>query len=168
VVHRLTVPRRPTGPIRALIGETLAAVRGTLDHVAAAAVTTDPALHARRDLQRALLRSVMAYEYETGGTARQRDAAESLWPAVAAAQRLGYRVLAICWSLEEAGPESARAMAVALATPEELVRIRNVLAGLGQAFRTGATTMTPPPLPAFLQTEIGNLAQSLVADADAT
>jgi hypothetical protein len=44
-----------------------------------------------------------AYERDFGGPARQRRAAECVWPAVAATQRLAYRTLNACWAMEETG-----------------------------------------------------------------
>ena len=47
------------------------------------------------------------YESGTGGMPRHRDFAERMWPTVVAAERLLYRVLALCWAIEETGRDKA-------------------------------------------------------------
>lgn len=82
------------------IAATLDDVGTTAPFVAEATTGSAAALAARRDLQLSLLAMVAAYDNGVGGSARERDAAERLWPTVMAAENLGYRVLGACWAVE--------------------------------------------------------------------
>lgn len=79
---------------------TLGDIGATVPFVAGGTVRSAAALAARRDLQLSLLAMVAAYDNGVGGSVRERDAAERLWPTVMATENLGYRVLAACWSVE--------------------------------------------------------------------
>jgi hypothetical protein len=54
----------------------------------------------RRDLQHRIFELDAAYEAEIADVRARRLGAEALWPAVIAAERLGYRLLAACWAAE--------------------------------------------------------------------
>ena len=82
------------------VAATLRDVGATAPLVAGGTVRSAAALAARRDLQLSLLAMVAAYDNGSGGSVRERAAAERLWPTVMAVENLGYRVLAACWSLE--------------------------------------------------------------------
>src|SRR5690606_9687010 len=69
-------------------------------HLVAGTVTTPAARSARRDLQRASFVLEEAYASAINASPAQRREAERQWPAVAAAQQLGYRTLSACWTLE--------------------------------------------------------------------
>ena len=83
-----------------------------------------------------------------------------------AAQRLAYRVLSTCWSLEEAGAQ-APGMARALFGPEGAAEIDHALAALSEAVRLGARPAPLPAVPEFLGMEMRNLHDSLVYAGEA-
>lgn len=161
-VHVLTAPRGQAISIRREIVRTLATIQTALDRVATGSVTTEPARRARRDLQHGIFSLVASCETEMGGIPRQRDAADRLWPAVVATQRLGYRVLAICWALEEAGAEPATGT---LPTQTELTNLAGALTAVIAGARSGTSPVLPSALPDFLRPEVENLAASLVPEA---
>ena len=70
--------------------------------VEAQALTSPGALKTRQDLQLTLFSLATRFEIELGGLPASREQATRLWPVSIALQRLGYRVLAHCWALEEA------------------------------------------------------------------
>ena len=72
----------------------------TVRHLASVAVATTRARGDRRDLQVCAIGMLAAYEAAIGGSARQRVAAERLWPALVATEQLAYRTLAACWAVE--------------------------------------------------------------------
>ena len=97
LVYRLTLGRRSSaGPAEA-VATTLDAVAVTARRLASVAVTTTRARAERRDLQMGAIGMLAAYEAGIGGSARQRVAAERLWPALVATEQLAYRTLAACW-----------------------------------------------------------------------
>ena len=102
VVFRLLARHAVAGWVPKAVAGTLDAVATTLAYLAPAAVTTSAAQAARHDLQKRAIALMNAYERDVGGPARQRRAAESVWPTVAATQRLAYRALNACWAMEEA------------------------------------------------------------------
>jgi hypothetical protein len=46
-----------------------------------------------------------AYQGAVGGSASQREAAERLWPTVAATEHDAYRTLTACWQTEHRRPD---------------------------------------------------------------
>ncbi|HEY2135754.1 MAG TPA: FUSC family protein [Xanthobacteraceae bacterium] len=164
-VHVLTAPRGPAVSIRQEIVRTLATIQMALACVGAGDVTTDAGRRVRRDLQRRIFVLAAAYEIEMGGMPGRRASAEAQWSAVAATQRLGYKVLAACWSLEEAGEEQAADGARALLPPVAMADISVALDDIMAAARAGTRPPALSRLPEFLQVEIENLAGSLVAEA---
>jgi hypothetical protein len=125
-------------------------------------VTPAPAKRARRDLAYSIITLLRASDMKLGERWRDRRMAERFWPAVMATQRLGYRLLAICWSLEEAQDAAAPALAGLPDAAGEAV-IEAALDDLSAALTAG--TVPPPlaPLPDFLQREIRNLHASIVS-----
>lgn len=114
----------------ALSLESVAAVAG---YLAADAVTRPDALTARRDLQLRALDLQQAYQAAVAGSPRRRDAAERLWPVVAATEDTSYRLLAMCWAREQGtdyddGSHCSRA---------ELDRMTAEALGLAEAVRAG-------------------------------
>jgi uncharacterized membrane protein YccC len=97
--------------------------------------------------------------YANNGTATQHREAEHAWPAVVAAQRLAYQVLAACWDIEH----------IAVAQAAE-ARVREPYGGTGsdqdlahqlRALAIAAGTGTAPapagPAPAFVAAELAML-----------
>ncbi len=164
LVYALLGPRGSAAPLRQQIARTLTAMQTALDHVAAGSATTHATLRARRDLQDALFALLTSYEAQTGGVVRHRDAAERMWPAVVAVQRLGYKVLAAFWSLEAADGDAGRAVARAPLTADELTTVKTALADIIGAVQRGSGPIELHRLPPLLRDELVDLGASLVAD----
>ncbi|KQU87459.1 hypothetical protein ASD12_07970 [Mesorhizobium sp. Root102] len=116
----------------------------------------------RRDLQHRTIVLLQAYDASVGASPWHRHAAERAWPAVVAAQRLAYRVLATCWSLENAGADAAPEKARTLFGPDGEKEINLALALLADAVRTGRKPEPLSQLPEFLSSEMRNLYDSLI------
>jgi uncharacterized membrane protein YccC len=99
-VFLLVVPASVTTWLPNAIADTLDAVGATTEYLTPSSVTTPAAKAARRDLQRCALRLTQTFDIAINGSANQRRAAEYVWPAIAATQRLAYRTVAECWRLE--------------------------------------------------------------------
>lgn len=157
----LTTPRTVAVRIPQEMLNLLAALKTALSLAARAEVATASGRQARRDLQHRTIVLLQAYDAAIGATPWHRDAAERAWPAVVAAQRLAYRVLATCWSLENAGAEGAQA-ARTLFGPAGEEETANALTVLSSAIRSGTRPAPLADMPAFLSTEMHNLHDSLV------
>jgi uncharacterized membrane protein YccC len=166
VILAMTTPRTVAVRIPQELVSTLAALRTTLDHAVEGEVTTDAARRARRDLQHRTIALLEAYDAGVGATLWHRDVAERSWPAVVAAQRLAYRVLSTCWSLENAEANKAPDMARKLFGPDGEREMHHALAVLIDAARTGTKPEPLPQLPEFLSTEMHHLRDSLVHDGN--
>ncbi|MHA3019555.1 FUSC family protein [Mycobacterium sp. BMJ-28] len=100
LVYRISIHRRGPAPVTEAVDATVTAIAATTAHLRAGAVGTAPARADRRDLQIHAMAMLDAYQSAVGGSAAQRDAAERLWPTVAAAEHDAYRTLSACWSAE--------------------------------------------------------------------
>jgi len=152
--------------LRQGIARTLAAAQAALPHVAAGKVTTSAALLARRDLQHCIFKLLRSYETDTaGGIAGRRDDAERMWPVVVSTQRLGYKTLAACWSLEAVvdNPETGLCPSAHL-TSKELAVVTAVLADVIAAVRGDDRSIRLNSLPDVLQAELRDLCDSIVPD----
>ena len=158
----LMTPRKVAVRIPQELVHTLAALKQTIGHAAKGDVTTAAARQARRNLQHRTFAVLHAYDASVGATPWHREAAELSWPAVVAAQRLAYRVLATCWSLENAGADAAPEMARTLFGPDGERAIDDALALLSDAIRAGTKPASLSQLPDFVSTEMQNLRDSLV------
>lgn len=156
-----TTPRSVALRIPQALADTLAALERVLEYAAAADVTAPAARQARRDLQHRTIVLLDAYDFGAGAKRWQRDAAVRSWPAVMAAQRLAYRALSTCWSLEESGARAAE-MAHSLFGAEGAGEIGRALTALSDAVRRGSRPAPLPPVPEFLGMEMRNLHDSLV------
>jgi hypothetical protein len=161
-VHMLSAPRVVAVPIPQEIINTLAAIETVLAFIAEAKITTAPARKARRDLQQGAIALMKAYELGAGATSSDRCFAEQLWPAVIATQRLAYRVLATCWSLEEAGTGKALEMANGLLGRTGFAATKQALTKIAAAVRDGIKPAHYSTLPPFLAADIQDLSESLV------
>lgn len=157
----LTSPRSVEIRIpRELVG-TLVALKRVLARAAKGDATTSAAQRARRDLQHRTFLLLQAYDASVGATPWHSDAAERSWPTVSATQRLAYRVLSICWQLENAGSDSTN-VAHALFGSNGDREIGRALLALSNAIRAGSQPAPPPHLPEFIDTEMRSLHDSLV------
>jgi uncharacterized membrane protein YccC len=158
----LMTPRKVAVRIPQELVNTLEALRHTIGHAATGDVAVAAARQARRHLQQCTFAVLQAYDASVGATPWHRAAAERSWPAVVAAQRLAYRVLATCWSLENAGTDAAPEMARTLFGPDGEREVGEALSLLAVAIREGAKPAALSHLPDFLGTEMQNLRDSLV------
>jgi uncharacterized membrane protein YccC len=99
-VYLATTRGRDTARLPAALAATEGAVAAAAPHFAGGAVLTPAARAARRDLQIRVIELLSAYDAAVGGSARERAAAERLWPAVAAAEERAYRTLASFWAIK--------------------------------------------------------------------
>ncbi|WP_238994721.1 hypothetical protein [Mycolicibacterium chubuense] len=141
--------------LRTAMTASLAALAALAPHLASGAVTTDGARAARRDAQTRAISLLTAYDAAMESGADARRSAELMWPAVTAAQRLTYRMLAACWQIQSsaAAPPLTREDGRALAA---------ALTGLADANRPD----TSPPkasLPAFASGDVTEIRQALSA-----
>lgn len=104
LVYRVAIRTRGPAPVTEAIDATLAAMAATTTHLEAGAVTTAQARADRRDLQLHAMTMLDAYQGAVGGSASQREAAERLWPTVAATEHDAYRTLTACWQAEHRRP----------------------------------------------------------------
>jgi uncharacterized membrane protein YccC len=114
----LTTTRQPTRGIRQVLRRAITAAEAVLSCLAEGSVTDTPAKMARRDLQYYSLALLQAYEDSVGASIRDRDMAETGWPAVVAWQRLAYHILALCWQTETCGLNAAETTAIRQAQRE--------------------------------------------------
>jgi hypothetical protein len=134
-------------------------------HVARGEVISPPARTARRDLQHRTLMLSDTYGARVGASAAQRRSAELRWPAVVAIQRLAYRILSVCWALENLGGEAARDAARGMVGATGAADLDRGLGDLAAAIREGRAPALPGGLPEFLGAEIRIVGESLLGDA---
>lgn len=162
VVLALTTSRAVTVRIPQELVKTLAALKTTLDLAARGEIATAPALQARRDLQHRTIVLLQTYDASVDAAPWHENVADRSWPAIVATQRLAYRVLAICWSLENAGANAAPEMARTLFGPNGEKQVNHALAVLSDAIHGESKPALLPEVPEFLSTEMHNLHNSLV------
>lgn len=139
-VFLLLVPGSVATWLPTAIADTLDAVGTTAGYLAPVKVTTPEAKAARRDLQRSVLRLSQMFDNAINGSERQRLAAEHSWPAIAATQRLAYRVVAECWRLERV-PRLSDAETAEMAA--QFTSAQAAVRATADAVRAGRN---PPPL----------------------
>jgi len=134
----LTSPRSVEIRIPQELVRMLTTLKKVLAHIANGDVENHAAKRARRDLQHRTITLLQAYDAGVGATPWHRDAAERSWPTVSAAQRLAYRVLSVCWSLENTDANRAE-MARTLFGQKGKRDIDHALLELAKAIRAGST-----------------------------
>ena len=162
-VHVFTAPRSLAVPIPRQILRTLAAAEAVLPFLKTCDLTSASARRTRRDLQHRAIALFQAFELGVGASATGRQYAEHLWPSVVATQRLAYRILGACWSLEDAGHEEAIAKAAALFPGSSFDQTQRLLADLREAVQGAKKPEISSELPPFLQCDLKSLAESLAA-----
>jgi hypothetical protein len=120
------------------------------------AVTTTRARADRQDLQIGAIEMRAAYEAGVGGSARQRVAAERLWPALVATEQLAYRTLAACWTV---GHGSSAPI-----TTQDSDELSTTLGELARVVRTGEPAGAVTELPHFGEAEVRAVRESLVRE----
>jgi hypothetical protein len=91
-----------------------------------------------------------------------RFSAESMWPAVVAIQRLAYRVLAACGSLEEVPSDRALETANELLGCTGFAATKRTLTQIAAAVRDSTKPALCADLPAFLGEKIQDLSDCLL------
>ena len=99
----LATYRTDSATVRNALSKTLAAAKSVLPFLSRGEVTSAEARVARRRLRSDAFDLILLYEEQAGGTGRAREEADRTWPAIVAAQRLAFRILAACWEIEAAG-----------------------------------------------------------------
>jgi uncharacterized membrane protein YccC len=99
----LATYRAGTATVRNALSDTLAAAKSVLPFLSRGDVTSVAARVARRQLRSNAFDLILLYEEQAGGTGRAREEADGSWPAIVAAQRLAFRILAACWEVEADG-----------------------------------------------------------------
>lgn len=162
VIYWLTT-RWATAPhLLGTMAQTLDAAATVSRHLAGAAVTTKQALQGRRDLQVLATDLHQAYEAAVGGPVAERDAAERMWPAVVAVQRVAYQMLAACWTMESDNSSgAARARAKTLYGADGEQELERELAALAASIRAGTEPSTAGEPPAFVSAELTALRKAL-------
>jgi uncharacterized membrane protein YccC len=157
----VTAPRAVAVPIPQELAAALQAAQEVLNFLAAGDAVSGEAKRARRNLQHRAIMLLGAYELGAGARAQDRRYAEELWPAVVAAQRLLYRVLAFCWMLEDAGPDRAVEIARAEFGANGLASVREALDELASAATARQPVTIASDTPEFLKEEIDDLSRLL-------
>jgi uncharacterized membrane protein YgaE (UPF0421/DUF939 family) len=156
-VFLLLVPASVTTWLPTAVADTLDAVATTAGYLAPVTVTTPKAKAARRDLQRCVLQLTQTFDNSINGNARQHRAAEHMWPAIAATQRLAYRTVAECWRLEQVSRESSTETGDIAA---RFTDVPSALRATAEAVRSGK----PPPV---LTLPAGTLSDEVLGVRDA-
>jgi len=166
VVYLLVGRRQKPRHVPEAVARVLDAVAATARHVAAGAVSTEPAKAARRDLQIRAIAMMAGYDAGVDGTPRERRSAERMWPAVAATEQLAYRTLGCCWSMDNSGDaEAARVIGRALSGPAGFDRFTATLSELAAAVRSGSAPHDRDRQTSGT-TELTNIRDSLVSETD--
>jgi uncharacterized membrane protein YccC len=161
IVFRLLPPRSTMRQIPGQSARVLRAVAETSSHLAHGEVTTPEARKARRDLQLASFALNHAYEDSLAASRSGRFAAEELWPVIAAVERLAYRTLSTCWSLEQLGGEAARATSASMFANDGATHVREAIDGFIGAIVNSSPLPPLPALPHVLETELVYLHECL-------
>jgi uncharacterized membrane protein YccC len=157
----VTAPRALAVPIPQELAAALKAAQELLEFAAAGDVISAAAKRARRNLQHRAITLLTAYELGAGARPQDRRFAEELWPAVIAAQRLLYRLLAFCWALEESGSDQAVEVARAEFGASGLSAVRFALDGLSGAVMDRQAFTIPADVPGFLKDDLEDLSRFL-------
>ena len=95
--------RRHGERLQDALDRSIAAARALLPRLADGDVTSAPARIERQTLRNSAVDLILHYEDQAGASGRGREEADRLWPAIVAAQRLAFRILAACWHVEAGG-----------------------------------------------------------------
>ncbi len=154
-------PRMPHHVVR-----TLELADRLIGHLAGGGVHTEHGRAVERDLQHQSFALERAYESAVASAGSARDAAEALWPTIAATQRLAYRVLAIAWSVREAAPDEMHERVARLLGSGSAEHARAGLQTLIDAARRGVRPVRAPAelSPNVLTAELEDLFECLARE----
>ncbi len=164
VIFRLLPPLAAVRHIPDRLIETLQKIDATIPHLARGDVTSKAARAARRDLQRANFALAAAHDDSVFASRAERRQAEYLWPTIAAIERLAYRTLTTCWSLEQRDESAARAMAAEMFSDEDIRNVRATLADFIDTLRNRCAPASLSFLPDVLEREFIGAHESLSRD----
>jgi uncharacterized membrane protein YccC len=157
----LATYRTHSTTVRNALSKTLAAAKSVLPFLSRGEVTSAEARVARRRLRSDAFDLILLYEEQAGGTGRAREEADRTWPAIVAAQRLAFRILAACWEIEAAG-DAGKAHGHLLLAADRAQAIVQALNSL----QAGHATAIPRSASNFLVPEIIALNESLPPEVD--
>lgn len=163
----VTAPRTVAVPIPRELAAALDAARELLELAATGDAVSSGAKRARRRVQHRAIALLTAYELGAGARREDRRFAEELWPAVVAAQRLLYRILAFCWALEDAGNTAAREAARVAFGADRLAGVTEALQDLARAATGSRPATISPDVPDFLKEELEDLCRALLPQPQA-
>ncbi|WP_222565072.1 FUSC family protein [Novilysobacter antarcticus] len=168
LVYRLVPPRAARAALPDQLAITLRAVAATVPFIAAGEVTTPAAKDARRHLLRSTFTLKETYDMAVASSRRQRLSADRAWPAIAATERLAYRTLSVCWSLQRLGKPASLQSAQSMfgATGEH--DLQSALELLVAATHGNEPCPVLPPLPAVLEAEVLDVRECLCGEATVT
>ena len=161
LVFALIARRSPTGWLPTALVGTLEAAADAVDQLAPHTVVSVTGMLARRRLQSRTIALADTFETGMNGFPTQRLTTERLWPAVATAERLAYRVLAEGWRLQEAvlrapGPSTTGVRTDPAGSPPSAG-----LRELAAAIREGRIVRPSSDVPSFLSRDVGDLVRVL-------
>lgn len=166
VVFVLLAKRGTTRAISHELVRTWGAIDLVSQYLASGDADTAGVRNARRNLQHHTILLLQSYDTAVGSSAKSRTAAERLWPAVVATQRLAYRLLAAAWQIEAASATGGNAaLAEELFGKDGSARLHASLAAIVSAFHQGVSSPPAPDVPPFLDAEIRLLGNSIVTGA---
>jgi uncharacterized membrane protein YccC len=155
----VTAPRIVAVPIPQELVAALRSAQDLLKFAGMGDAVSAAAKRARRNLRHRAMALLTAYELGAGSR-QHSDFAEELWPAVVSAQRVLYRLLAFCWTLEEAGSGAEDVVLAAFGASGQ-ARLNGTLDDLAKAVNVGRNVTISPDVPAFLKDDLEDLSRSL-------
>ena len=157
----LATYRTDAATVRNALSETLTAAKSVLPFLSGGEVTSAEARVTRRRLRSNAFDLILLYEEQAGGTGRARGEADRIWPAIVAAQRLAFRILAACWEIEAAGDAGKAHGHLLLAADREQAIVQAL-----DSLQAGHATAIPRSVSNFLVPEIVALNESLPPEVD--
>ena len=157
----LATYRTDSTTVRNALSKTLAAAKSVLPFLSRGEVTSADARVARRRLRSNAFDLILLYEEQAGGTGRAREEADRTWPAIVAAQRLAFRILAACWEIEAAGDAGKAHGHLLLGADREQAIVQAL-----DSLQAGHATAIPRSVSNFLVSEIVALNESLPPEVD--
>jgi uncharacterized membrane protein YccC len=162
IVFALIARKSPTGWLPTALAGTLEAAADALDQLAPDTVVSAAGMRARRRLQSRTIALADTFETGTNGFASQRLTTERLWPAVATAERLAYRVLAEGWRLQEAALRPSGETETGARPPSRRESPPSAgLRELAAAIEQGRIVRPSGDVPSFLSRDVGDLVRVL-------
>ena len=160
VVFVVLSKKSPSAWLGSALAQVIAAAAAAVEQLTPERVTSRAGLIARRDLQRRVLWLSESYENGLNGFPAQREEAVRSWPAVVAAERLAYRVLAEGWRLEETmslRADDSYAAHPAGQSPPPSAGLR----GLAEAVRLRQRPGVSYEVPSFISRDVADLRRAL-------